>query len=229
MDLPCSSGRCAKRSSSEPPSGRQAAAGGRLRPDERAGPVRLDPASLLQVTDKGLEAIDRLAAAWRFTRSSPRPGRGYYFLPTDSPADDYKLSPDGHWALIQIDQKLYLVGVAGAPGEAVDLNRPATPHATISSVGADFFAWADGGRSVTWAIGSTFYRQPLDRIALDPAGSPAAPGVRPHAGVAGVEAFDVAVTVPRDVPRGVQEAMRGHGDHRTWRRSDRQRRHRHRR
>jgi hypothetical protein len=57
---------------------------------------------------------------------------------------------------------------------------------------------------VTWAVGSNFYRQPLAAIALDPAGSPAAPGARPQPGVAGVEAFDVDVSVPRDVPHSVQ-------------------------
>ena len=169
-----------------------------------SGPVQFgaDPTRLLQVSDKGLEAIDRTSGARRLILTATGPG--YYFLLTDSPADDYKLSPDGHWALIQIDQKLYLVAADGRPGEAIDLNAPAAPHATISSVGADFFAWADGGKTVTWAIGSSFYRQPLAAIALDPAGSPVAPGVRPKAGVAGVEAFDVDVSVPRDVPRGVQ-------------------------
>ncbi len=169
-----------------------------------SGPAQIgaDPTNLLQVTDKGLEAINRTSGARRLIVTATGPG--YYFLPTDSPADDYKLSPDGRWALIQIDQKLYLVAVGGQPGQTIDLNAPATPHATISSVGADFFAWADGGKTVTWTIGSSFYRQPLAAIALDPAGSPVAPGVRPKAGVAGVETFDVDVSVPRDVPRGVQ-------------------------
>ncbi|HEY1563023.1 MAG TPA: amidohydrolase family protein [Caulobacteraceae bacterium] len=173
-----------------------------------SGPAQFgaDTASIMQVSDKGLEAIDRTSGVRRLILTATGPG--YYFLPKDAPADDYKLSPDGRWALIQIDQRLYLVAVNDRPGETIDLNAPATLHATISSVGADFFAWADGGRTVTWAIGSSFYRQPLAAIALDPGGSPVTTGARPKAEVAGVEAFEVDVSIPRDVPQG-EQVLRG--------------------
>jgi Tol biopolymer transport system component len=170
-----------------------------------SGPAQFTADRLLQVDDKGLEAVDRQSGARRLALSATGPG--YYFLPKDAPADDYKLSPDGQWALIQIDQKPYLVAIQG-DGQAIDLNRPATPHATLSSVGADFMGWADGGRTITWAIGSTFYRQPLAAVALDPPGSPVSAGTRPQSGVNGVEAFDIDVEVPRDGARGIQ-VLRG--------------------
>src|SRR5205823_5820773 len=69
-------------------------------------------------------------------------------------------------------------------------------------VGADFFDWAEGGRTITWAVGSTFYRRPLSGVRLDePTSSPSAADV-PRRGERGLRQFAAIVEVPRDLPRG---------------------------
>ncbi|WP_133254986.1 amidohydrolase family protein [Phenylobacterium hankyongense] len=157
-----------------------------------------DPARVFIVSDQGLDSIG-LDGADRQTVLSAT-GPGFYFQSTDVPADDIMISPDGRWALIQIAQQLQLVGVP-APGDAatpIDLNRPRTPHRKLTSVGADFFGWADGGRTITWAVGSTFYRRPLSGVVLDPPDTPVDQGDRPMPGKGSVEAFRASVEVPRD-------------------------------
>jgi hypothetical protein len=83
----------------------------------------------------------------------------------------------------------------------IDVDAPPVEHRKLTSVGADFFDWADGGRTITWAVGSSFYRRPLAGIALDRAGE-AGSGARPQPGKDGVEAFRAIVEVPRDMPHG---------------------------
>lgn len=116
-------------------------------------------------------------------------GPGWYFVEGSVPVDDLKLSPDGKWALAQIAQQLHLLAMpAGQDAPTIELGSPGAAHRKLTSVGADFFAWADGGRSITWAVGSTFYRRPLASVDPD---SPA-----------GVERFEVVVEAPRDTPAG---------------------------
>jgi len=50
-------------------------------------------------------------------------------------------------------------------------------HRKLTEAGADFFGWADHGRTITWALGSHFYR-----VALESAGN-----VRPHSFAADVQ------------------------------------------
>lgn len=88
-------------------------------------------------------------------------GPGWYFAEGRASADDIRISPDGRHALIQIVQQLYLIAVP-PPGQTVDLATPGIVQRKLTDVGADFYGWADGGLTITWAIGSTFYRQALD-------------------------------------------------------------------
>jgi Tol biopolymer transport system component len=126
-------------------------------------------------------------------------GPTWYFVDGTAPADAIKISPDGHWALAQITQQLYLLQIP-QDGKPLDLqlNKPNVLETRLTSVGADFFDWVDGGKTITWAIGSTFFRQALDSVAKGSNEPPALPDrQRPS-----VESFDIAVTVPRDTPQG---------------------------
>ncbi len=160
-------------------------------------------------------------------------GPGWYFMDNTAAVDDSRISPDGHWMLALIAQQLHVVE-APPPGQPLDLSRPGVRHRRITNVGADFFEWADGGRTITWAVGSTFHRRPLADVRLNPADRPGwsadAPPVAP--GAAGradagsgsenpaafhIESFDAIVTVPRDNPRGTlllrgARAITMHGD-----------------
>ena len=161
------------------------------------------PGRVFLNTDKGLESVALDGSGDRMVALSVV-GPGYYFLDHPTPPDDLKISPDGRWALAQDDQQLHLIAMPDAARAAtpIDLSAPAVAHRKLTSVGADFFGWADGGRAVTWAVGSSFYRRPLSQIVLDQPGAPTR-GDRPAAGQGGVEAFVAKVDVPRDVPHDV--------------------------
>jgi Tol biopolymer transport system component len=134
----------------------------------------------LQFAD-GLNAVDLATGARRRVLSVVGPG--WYFQEGAVPVDDLRLSPDGKWALAQIAQQLHLVAVPGGKEPVVvDLSIPASTHRKLTDVGADFFGWEDGGRTIDWTVGSTFHRRPLgDGI---------------------TESFPAKVEVPRDTPHG---------------------------
>jgi len=142
-------------------------------------------------------------------------GPGWYFMDHTAPVDDSRISPDGHWVLALVAQQLHVLA-APAPGEVIDLSNPKVAHRRITAVGADFFEWADGGKTITWAIGSTFYRRSLADIKLNTAEQPSWAADVPTVGH-GTEAFQAVVEVPRDEPRG-SVVLRGarlitmHGD-----------------
>src|SRR5262249_44609527 len=100
--------------------------------------------------------------------------------------------------LVQVAQQLHVLE-APSTEVPVDLSNPGVRHRRITNVGADFFEWADGGKTITWAVGSTFYRRPLADIKLN---SPEAPNWSADTRGKSTQAFDVAVTVPRDVAQG---------------------------
>jgi Tol biopolymer transport system component len=126
-------------------------------------------------------------------------GPTYYFVDGTAPADAIEISPNGRWALAQITQQLYLLQMP-VGGEALDiqLNKPNPLETRLTSVGADFFGWANNGKTITWAVGSTFFRQPLDSVIKGQVAPPSLPDrERPN-----VESYDVAVSIPRDTPHG---------------------------
>ena len=126
-------------------------------------------------------------------------GPTWYFVDGTAPADALKISPDGRWALAQITQQLYLLRIPDGNKEfAITLNKSNAAETRITSVGADFFDWADGGKTITWSLGSTFFRQSLDSIETGHAEPPTKPdSLRDH-----VQSFNITVIVPRDKPVG---------------------------
>ncbi len=97
-------------------------------------------------------------------------GQGIYFAEEPVPADDIVPSPDGQWALAHISNQLYLVAMPTTAGEAPTVNTgaPSVPLKRLTDVGADYFGWADDGKTVTWAIGASYFRQPLSSISFEP-------------------------------------------------------------
>lgn len=86
-----------------------------------------------------------------------------------TPADDVRISPDGAWALAAVTNQVYLVALPHMGGEppTVNLFTASVPVKKLSDAGADYFAWADGGATITWALGSTFFRQPLSTVTFE--------------------------------------------------------------
>src|SRR5260370_6227545 len=42
------------------------------------------------------------------------------------------------------------------------------PVKRLTDIGADYFAWADDGKTVTWAVGSRLFREPVSAISFEP-------------------------------------------------------------
>ena len=117
------------------------------------------------------------------------------------PAEEIKLNPAGDKALVRTAAELYLVDVpAAAEGKTpeVNLETATSGFVKLTRIGADFFDWADGGKSIVWSVGST-----LRKIAVADIDR-AAPG----ASEAKALAVSAAVEVPRDTPEGTM-VLRG--------------------
>lgn len=144
-------------------------------------------------------------------------------------ADEILIAPDSTRALALVNNYIYLVNLPLTGQQPLVLNvaDPAAavfPARRLTRTGGDFIGWAADGKSVTWSLGRSFFRWELARAdsltrAKTSADSARADSVK-QAGpkpdsvfkarvdsLAKAPAYeaarlDVAVTVPRDVPRG---------------------------
>jgi Tol biopolymer transport system component len=157
-----------------------------------------DAKSVYLQTDFGLSSIS--IADGRLTPVLEIRGPPWYFLDCPALVDDLRLSPDGRWVLALIAQQLHLLEAPPA-GERVILTAPGLRHRRITDVGADFFEWADGGRTITWSLGSTFHRRDVASVALNPAQAPDW-SADPPVEFRGSSSFEAVVELPRDEPRG---------------------------
>ena len=114
--------------------------------------------------DDGLNAVKLDGSSKRLIVQVTGPG--YYFLPDRAPVDDLRLSPDGKWLLAQISQQLFLLARPAKDGTTIDLASPGVPHRKLTEVGADFLQWSADGRSIGWALGSSWFSRPLTDVQL---------------------------------------------------------------
>ncbi|MGH7467873.1 MAG: amidohydrolase family protein [Longimicrobiales bacterium] len=145
---------------------------------------------------------------------------------TPPTANAVMMRSDGNYALAVSENQLYVMAVPPAGGEAptVGVTGGAVPVKKLTDIGADYFGWAENGKTVFWAIGSTIFRRPFDSIVWrDSAAAAAARDTtarrdttaardttRRAQAVArkvkdedpGVERFDVNLTFPRAKPSG---------------------------
>jgi Tol biopolymer transport system component len=89
--------------------------------------------------------------------------------PEPTPAQDVRISPDGKHALAKLNEQLFLIAMPAAAGDTptLNVNTPSVPVKKLTDIGADDFQWADGGKTMTWALGSSFFRQSLDTVTYD--------------------------------------------------------------
>ena len=94
--------------------------------------------------------------------------------PRPQPARDVRISSDGKWALALVNTQLYYFPVPAAGGNppTINVSRAAVPIKKLTTIGADSFAWADKGGTVTWTVGSSFYRLPTSKISFEPEKKP---------------------------------------------------------
>jgi Tol biopolymer transport system component/predicted amidohydrolase len=146
----------------------------------------------------GLTSVDLTSGTAKLVATVTGPG--WYFQDTPAPVDDSRVSPDGRWLLVLIAQQLHVLAMP-AGNEPVDLSQPHAPHRRITNIGADFFEWADGGKTITWSLGSTFHRRKLADITLNPSDSTDWSADAPTPGK-NTQVFQAVVEVPRDAPHG---------------------------
>jgi len=97
-------------------------------------------------------------------------GQGLYFFEEPIPADDIQPSPDGQWVLAHVMNQLYLIAMPVVGGETptVNVTSAAVPVKRLTDIGADYFGWADDGKTINWAVGASLFREPLSAISFEP-------------------------------------------------------------
>ena len=73
-----------------------------------------------------------------------------------------------------MNDQLFLIAMPAAGGETptINVNSPSVPVKKLTDIGADDFHWADDGKTMTWALGSSFFRQPLSTVVFRSATKP---------------------------------------------------------
>ena len=96
-------------------------------------------------------------------------GKNLTNAPQPPAARDVRISPNGKQALALVNDQLYLldVPITGGEGPTVNVSSPSVPLKKLTDVGADSFAWADDGKTITWSLGSSFFRQPVAAVSFD--------------------------------------------------------------
>jgi hypothetical protein len=125
------------------------------------------------------------------------------------PAQNVRISPDGKYALAQVNNLLYVLSVPEAGGDppAVNVSSPSVPARKLTNVGGDFFGWSADGKTITWAVGSTFYREQMADVTFEDnsAADGGAPAPAPEPRVqsdAKIASTNVTIEVPRYKPEG---------------------------
>ena len=119
-------------------------------------------------TPQGLVSL-RLDGTDRRTHLQVK-GQGLYFAEEPVPADDIQASPDAQWVLAHVSNQLYLIAMPMVGGEAptVNIASAAVAAKRLTDIGADYFGWADDGKTVTWAVGASYFREPVSAISFEP-------------------------------------------------------------
>ena len=127
-----------------------------------------------------------------------------------TPYMQVQISPDELHAAILFRWNLYVFDLPKTGGEvpALDLSSPSVAVRRITDVGADSFAWADGGKTITWYLGAKYFRLPLADLASNTPGKDAAPPVLEDSRhkqfpPTHPDEFAIKLSRPRHVPQGV--------------------------
>lgn len=135
-------------------------------------------------------------------------------------AEDVRISPDGRYAIALVEKQVWLMPVIYQGDKALSVNvlSAKVPVVKLTNIGADFMGWADDGKTITWSIGSTFYERSLESIQFREEDDDKQDDSSDSTDIAeqtdesalpmvleddeAVTAFDIAVTVARNTPKG---------------------------
>lgn len=103
------------------------------------------------------------------------------------------VSPDGRNVLVLDRDDLYALPLAdvGSEGLTVNFASPTLPLRRLTSEGANYAGWADGGRTIRWSFANHYFRAPTDSVMKY--AEPASWGTR---------RATIAFSVPRSIPQG---------------------------
>ena len=96
-------------------------------------------------------------------------GKNGYSPNMPDSAEDIIVRPDGRWALALVANQLHLLALPRFGGEPpkVSVHEATLPLKKLTDIGADYAGWADGGKTITWAVGSSVFRLPFDSVVFE--------------------------------------------------------------
>ncbi len=82
------------------------------------------------------------------------------------PYADIYIRPEGKQALALFRNQVYLLDVPEVGGEppTINVNAPPASVARLTNGGADEAHWAEGGRTIAWSVGPSFFTLPLASV-----------------------------------------------------------------
>ncbi len=103
------------------------------------------------------------------------------------------VSPDGRNLLVLDRDDLYALPLADVGGEGLTVNfaSPTLPLRRLTSEGANYAGWADGGRTIRWSFANHYFRAPTDSVMK-----------YAESATWGTRRATIALTVPRATPQG---------------------------
>ncbi len=108
--------------------------------------------------------------------------------------DSYSLSPDGRNLAFRENYDVHVVPfLAGAQTLDLSMREGPFPVTRASKQGAQYYHWAEGGRSLAWSLGPTLYRAETEQLVSR------APDEKYESPTDGVS---IAVSMPADRPQG---------------------------
>ena len=130
--------------------------------------------------------------------------------PQPTPASEVRISPDGKHALAKLNEQLFLIAIPAAGGETptINVNTPSVPVKKLTDIGADDFQWADDGKTMTWALGSSFFRQELSTITYDPPRAESADGDKADAEKKEEEVKPEKKSLAKEIEIGIEQPRR---------------------
>ncbi|MCC6929292.1 MAG: PD40 domain-containing protein [Gemmatimonadaceae bacterium] len=104
-----------------------------------------------------------------------------------------QVAPDGKHAVVLDRDDLYAFPLVDVGGDGLTINfaAPSVPLRRLTTEGANYAGFADGGKTITWSFANHYYRAPLDTVMKY--AEPSKWGTS-HA--------VVTLTVPRSAPQG---------------------------
>ncbi len=93
-------------------------------------------------------------------------GEGILLMDEEVSADEVRLSPDGTHALALHANQLYLIRLINPnlSNLTLSLSAASLPMARVTDIGADFFGWAESGKSIFWTVGNQLYERPVASV-----------------------------------------------------------------